>query len=91
MSYKVKYVFISSLTFKSRISPKLLNKLNEVMEMICLENGYYCIENGKVYKNDLFKGGLYLQNSGKKILSQNFVVNLQTYGTFLERPTCPSI
>ena len=38
-----------------------------------------------------FKGGLHLQTSGKKILSQNFIVNLQTYGTFLERRTCPLI
>ena len=38
-----------------------------------------------------FKGELHLQNSGKKILSQNFIVNLQTYGTFLERRTCPPI
>ena len=34
-----------------------------------------------------FKGGLHLQTSGKKILSQNFIVNLQTYGTSLEKQT----
>ena len=55
--------------------------------MICLENGYYYIENGNVYENDLFKDGLHLQNSGKKNLSHNFIVNLQTYGTFLEKGT----
>ena len=31
------------------------------------------------------KDGLHLQNSGKKILSQNFIVNLQSYDTFLEK------
>ena len=35
-----------------------------------------------VYENNLFKDGLNLQNLGKKILSHNFIVNLQTYGTF---------
>ena len=54
---------------------------------VCLENGYHYIGNGNVYGNDLFKDGLHLQNSNKKILSQNFIVNLQTYGTFLEKPT----
>ena len=86
-SCKVKYVFISSLTFNTRISHKLLNEVNEMIERVCLENGYHYIENGNVYENDLFKDGLHLQNSGKKILSHNFIVNLQTYCTFLEKRT----
>ena len=77
-NYKVKYVFISSLTFNTRISHKLLNEVNEMIVRVCLENGYHYIENGDVYENDLFKDGLHLQNSGKKILPYNFVVNLQT-------------
>ena len=86
MSYKVKYVFFSSLTFNTRISHKLLSKVNEMINRVCLENGYFYVENGNVYENDLFKDRLHLQNSGKKILSQNFIVNLQTYSTFLEKP-----
>ena len=78
-SYKAKYVFISSLTFNTRISHKLLNEVNETIERVCLENGYHYIENGNIYENDLFKDGLHLQNSDKKILSHNFIVNLQTY------------
>ena len=54
---------------------------------VCLKNGYYYIENGNVCENDLFKDGSQLQNSGKKILSQNFIVNLQMYDTFLEKRT----
>ena len=56
-----------------------------MIERIYLENGYHYIENGNVYENDLFKDGLHLQNSGKKILSHNFIVNLKTYSTFLEK------
>ena len=87
MNYKVKYVFVSSLTFNNRISHKLLSEVNEMIERVCLENGYYNIENGNVSENDFFKDGLRLQNSGKKILSQNFFVTLETYGTFLEKQT----
>ena len=64
MNYKVKYVFISSLTFNNRISHKLLSKVNETIERVCYENGYYYIENGNVREDDLFNDGLYLQNSG---------------------------
>ena len=77
-NYKVKYVFISSSTFNTRISQKLLNEVNEMIERVYLENGYHYIENGNAYANDLFKDRLHLQNSSKKILSHNFTVNLQT-------------
>ena len=75
-NYKVKYVFLSSLTFNTRISQKLLNEVNKMIEKICLENGYHYIENGIVYENDLFKNGLHLQNSGKKIC---FIISLYIY------------
>ena len=47
-----------------------------MIERVSLENGYHYIENGNIYENDLFKDGLHRQNSGKKILSHNFIVNL---------------
>ena len=56
-----------------------------MIERFCLENDYYYIENGNAFENDLFKDGLHQQNSGKKTLSQNFIANLQTYDTFLEK------
>ena len=43
--------------------------------------------NGNVCENDLFKNRLHLKNSGKKIMSQNFIVNLQTYDTFVAKRT----
>ena len=54
-SHKVKYVFIWSLTFNTWISHKLFNKVNKMVELVCLEIDYYHIENGNVYENDLFK------------------------------------
>ena len=87
MSYKVKYVFISSLTFYNRISHTLLSEVNEMIDRVCLKYGYYYAENGNGCENDLFRDGLHLQNSCKKVLSQNFIVNLQTYDTFLEKQT----
>ena len=77
-NYKVKYAFIPIFTFNTRIYQKLLNEVNEMIEKVCLENGYHYIENRNVDENDLLKDGLHLQNSGKKILSHNFIVNLQT-------------
>ena len=58
-----------------------------MIERICLENGNYYMDNGNVCENDLFKNRLHLKNSGKKIMSQNFIVNLQTYDTFVAKRT----
>ena len=38
--------------------------MNETIERVCYENGYYYIENGNVREDDLFNDGLYLRNSG---------------------------
>ena len=64
---------------------KFFSEVNEMIERICLENGYYYSENGTVCENDFLKDKSHLQNFGKKILSQNFIVNLQMYDNFLGR------
>ena len=40
-----------------------------------------------IHENDLFKDDLHLQNSVKKILFHNCIVNVLPYGTFLEKRT----
>ena len=56
-----------------------------MIESVCLENGYYSIENGNVCENGLFKDGLHLQNSGKKILSQEFLCNFTSVRHFFRK------
>ena len=56
--------YISSITFNTRISPKLLNKVNEMIWRLCLENGYHYIETRNINQNELSKDGLHLQSSG---------------------------
>ena len=48
MSHKVKYVFISGLTFNNKISHKLRGEVNEMIERFSSENGYYYIDNVNV-------------------------------------------
>ena len=42
--------YISSITFNTRISPKLLNKVNEMIWRLCLENGYHYIETRNIIR-----------------------------------------
>ena len=63
-NYNVKYVFISSLTFNTRISHKLLDEVNEMIERVY--HGYHYMENENVYENDLFKDGYIYKILAKK-------------------------
>ena len=65
-SYGIKYVFFLSITFNTSITGKLLNVKNEMIETVCLENNYHYIVSENVNENNLFKGGINLQNSRKK-------------------------
>ena len=40
-NYEIEYVFISSMTFNTRIPYKLLNERNEMIEKVYLENSYH--------------------------------------------------
>ena len=64
------YVFIPSLTRNTRISRELINEVNEMIVGVCLENGYYYIENGNAYENDLRIGYIY------KILVKRFCLRI---------------
>ena len=58
-SCKVIYAFISSITFDTIISHKLLNEVSEMIERVWLENGYHYSENRNVHENDIFKDDLH--------------------------------
>ena len=40
-SYGIEYVFISSMTFNTRIPHNLLDEINEMIQKVCLENSYH--------------------------------------------------
>ena len=64
--------YISSITFNTRISHKLINKVNEMIWRLCLENGSHYIETRNVNENELSKDGLHLQSSNKKKIVSSF-------------------
>ena len=57
--------------YNSRVS-----KVNTCLQKLCLQKGFYFIDNSKIKENNLYKDGLHLLESGKIILARNFTYYL---------------
>ena len=67
--YGVNDVFISVMICRRG---KFLNGKVKRMKQICEENGYFFIDNSNIEIKDLWKDGIYLLESGKTKLAENF-------------------
>ena len=68
--YGVNDVFISVMICRRG---KFLNGKVKRMKQICEENGYFFIDNSNIEIKDLWKDGIYLLESGKTKLAENFI------------------
>ena len=48
-------------------------KVNDYLQKICFENRFYFTDNSKIKREQLFRDGLHLLESGKVILANNFI------------------
>ena len=71
--FGVKNMFASGLVYTRRIRVNILNDLQKKLVDICREMNVYYIDNTNIKGVSLFKDGLHLLDSGKKILAKNFV------------------
>ena len=71
--FGVKNMFVSGLVYTRRIRVNILNDLQKKLVDICREMNVYYIDNKNIKGVSLFKDGLHLLDSGKKILAKNFV------------------
>ena len=71
--FGVKNMFVSGLVYTRRIRVNILNDLRKKLVDICREMNEYYIDNTNIKGVSLFKDGLHLLDSGKKILAKNFV------------------
>ena len=79
VSYGVKKVFISGITFTKRINQKTLDKVNDLIMKLCEENCLHYINNKNITIRHLFKDGLHLLESGKCALANNFIDSLNHF------------
>lgn len=74
--YGINKIFISGLITTTRYLERVRNEANNLVKSICDAEGYFYINNNNIPQSELFKDGLHLLDSGKNILAENFVVNV---------------
>ena len=73
------------LVYTARVSLPILERVHSLISNYCRENACFYIDNRNIRGFCLYKDGLLLLESGKKILDNNFIVNLNKF--FLDTHT----
>ena len=85
-SFGVKRVFMSGIVYTKRVSLQLLIDTHEQLTSLCKELKIKCIDNRNISDEHLFKDGLHLIDSGKTILANNFICNLNNFLIRVHQP-----
>ena len=77
--YEVKHVFVSDLSYTSKIKENLLVHINRMIKELYMSDDYEYTDNDNIPKDMLCKDGLHLLDKGKYFLSRNFIENLNDF------------
>ena len=72
-SYNVKQVALSGVVYSTKVNERLIEELNRQIKEFCIANGFTYICNENIKEDSLWVDGIHLNNSGKNILSKNFL------------------
>ena len=75
-SFGLKQFIISGLTLTKRLNASFIYQLNNSIKVLRRKHGYSFIDNSSVSSENLWQDGLHLNNSGKRVLLNNYVVTL---------------
>ena len=85
-SFGVKRVFMSGIVYTKRVSLQLLIDTHEQLTSLCKELKIKYIDNRNISGEHPFKDGLHLIDSGKTILANNFICNLNNFLIRVHQP-----
>ena len=77
--YGIENVCLSDLVFTARVYLPLLNQVNKCVLDICKAHNISFINNDNIIRNDIYSDGLHLLRSGKFLLSNNFIENINNF------------
>ena len=81
LTYRNKNISNVFVAYSSKINMILMQRLNRALHDECQGSGFTFIDNGAVWKNDLWVGRIYLKESSKGIIANNLINN---FSQFLE-------
>ena len=74
--YGIKSIFISSLVYTTRVKLSILEEIYKKFEEFSRNNGVNLIDNRNIKGRHLYRDGLHLLESGKRILANNSITYL---------------
>ena len=77
--HSIEEIIISSFIVTEGIDPNLLARANASLCSMCRVNGFCLVDNSNISVDNLFKDKLYLLDSGKTILANNFIYCINNY------------
>ena len=77
--YGIKNLCLPGLVFTTRVYLPLLNQVNKCVLDICKAYNISFINNDNIIRNDIYSDGLHLLRSGKFLLSNNFIENINNF------------
>ena len=75
-NYNVRNILLSGLVYTKRVKLPVLENLHLKLVELCSQYGVICIDNRDIYGMHLYQDSLNLLHSGKRILLNNFISNL---------------
>ena len=87
MLHGVSKVFVSAIVRNKRIPQSLLEEVNEKISFMCKNNNFSFVNNSNISNIHLFDDGLHLVESGRCILANNVIDNINNFlSTRLHHP-----
>ena len=74
--YGIQKVLISGLLTTNCLAQDVIEEVNKLIKNMCNIEGYCYVNNDNITRANLFKDGLHLLDTGKQILADNFVFNV---------------
>ena len=79
-------MFLSGIVYIKRIALQILNDIHDRLISLCKRLEINYIDNRNIRETHLFKDGLHLLETGKQILANNFVFNLNNFSYQVQQP-----
>ena len=78
-SHNIATIFMSSIACSTKVNFKLIRNLNGLLYNACTKYGFHFGDNGAVSKCDLWKYGIHLLETGKIIITNNFIGSINYF------------
>ena len=84
--FGVTRVLLSGIVYTKRIAWQILNDVHDRLVSLCKRLEINYIDNRNIRETHLFQNGLHLLDTGKRILANNFIFNLNNFLYQIQQP-----